>query len=268
MMFSCLPVGNEHECCIVLHFLSQYNELNGTSYRVADFPELRNRNTKEPEALLEAPGRGLRLAIERKSIVHTLDRRYMPNHRNGHHLFDCFQKKLKSRGCDYSDSLYMLTVYDRDLKEKRQREVPEIAEQIASVVARDWSKIDEFRYGIGGKSPIQWEFRVVPSKERDYGDPESGMGFTVMEENELFGPPEMVDDEVWGYSKEFELQAARAAEKFVRYADHRRLLLVQFFGHTLGEVGDEEIVEMIESASLPKAIDEVWVCARGMGGSA
>ena len=77
MMFSCLPVSNEHECCIAHHFVGQYNERNGTDYRVVAFPEIDNRNTKEPEVLLEDPQGGPRLAIERKSVVYPLDEHYL-----------------------------------------------------------------------------------------------------------------------------------------------------------------------------------------------
>lgn len=56
MLFPCLPVGNEHEWCILREFVRQYGELHGKSYRVVRFPERDSRNTKEPEVLLEVVG--------------------------------------------------------------------------------------------------------------------------------------------------------------------------------------------------------------------
>ena len=56
MMFSCLPHDNEHEWCNLRDFVNQYSELYGKAYRVVAFPELDNRNTKEPEVLLEVSG--------------------------------------------------------------------------------------------------------------------------------------------------------------------------------------------------------------------
>ena len=259
MMFSCLPVGNEHECCIVLHFVSQYNELNGTSYRVVDFPELRSRNTKEPEALLEALEEGPPLAIERKSIVHPSDTRFVAKHRNGHHFFDGFMEQLDAHGFDYSDTLYRLTVYERDLNGKRQKEIPNVVEQVSDSVLRNRLRIDESYLGIGGKSPIEWEFRVVPSEERDFEDPENGIVYTIGLERPRTESPDEIEEMIQDYAQEFEHQAVRAAEKFVRYPDYRKLLLVQFFGATLGGVEEKDIIDLVKSARLPAAIDEVWV---------
>ena len=259
MMFSCLPHNNEHEWCNLRDFVNQYSELYGKAYRVVAFPELDSRNTKEPEVLLEAPGDEALVAIERKSVVQPLDDRYLAKHRNGHYLFHCFLEQLDSHGCDYSDTLYRLTVHERNLNDRRQKEVPKIAEQLAAAVRRDWLRIDESYLGIGGETPIPWQFRVVTPEEKDYDDPENGIVFTTDLENTLFESPEKVEEERLGYAKEFERQATSAAGKFAQYADCRKLFLVQFFGDTFGGVGDKEITEMVKSACLPEVIDEVWV---------
>ena len=168
-------------------------------------------------------------------------------------------EQLDSHGCDYSDRLYRLTVHERDVNGRRQQEIPDIAGQLAADVIRNWSTIDWNSWGLGGESPISWEFRTVPLKERDFDDPDDGIIYTVGLESPPFECPERIEEKRLAYAKEFERQAVRAADKFAKYADHRRLLLVQFFGETLGGVEDEEIFEMIKSASLPTAIEEVWV---------
>ena len=259
MMFPCLPVGNEHEWCILRGFVGQYSEHQGKVFRVVGFPERDNRNTKEPEVLLEVLGEDTHVAIERKSIVPTTDHRYMANHRNGHHLFDCFLKELDSHGCDYSDTLYRLTVHQRDLNERKQQEIPNIAGELASEVIRNWYTIDWNSWCLRGETPISWDFRTVPPEERDFIDPDSGIIYTIGLENTLLESPMRIEEKRLAYAQEFERQAIRAADKFAKYADHRRLLLVQFFGETLGGVGYEEVLEMIKSGSLPMAIDEVWV---------
>ena len=266
-MFSCLPHDNEHEWCNLRDFVNQYSELYGKAYRVVAFPELDNRNTKEPEVLLEVSGEETLVAIERKSVVQPLDDRYMAKHRNGHNLFECFVEQLDSHGRDYSDSLYRLTVHERNLNDRRQKEIPKIAEQLAAAVLRGWARIDESFWGIGGETPIPWQFRVVTPEEKDCDDPENGIFFTTNLENTLFESPEKVEEERLGYAKEFERQAASAAGKFAQYAGCRKLFLVQFFGDMFGGVGDEEITEMIKSACLPEVIDEVWVARQEWVGS-
>ena len=259
MMFSCLPHSNEHEWCNLTGFVSQYSELHGKAYSVVAFPERENRNTKEPEVLLKVPGEKVRIAIERKSVVQPLDDRHMAKHRNEHYLFDGFLEQLTSRGYDCTDTVYCLEVHERDLTDRRQKEVPKIAERLAAVVMRNWARINESFQGIGGATPIPWRFRVLPSEERDFDDPEDGIVFKVNLISTLMGSPEWIAEERLAYAKEFERQAASAADKFVQYPDCRKLFLVQFFGDILGGVGDEEIIEMTKSARLPEAIDEVWV---------
>ena len=258
-MFSCLPIGNAHEWCMLREFVGQYAKLSGKSYHVVHFPEVVNRNTKEPEVLLEAREDGGRVVIERKSIVPPMDGRFMANHRNGHDLFDCFLQQMDSYGLDYSDTLYRLSVRQRDLNNKRKQEIPKIAEQIASGVLLDWESVALTDWDVGGETPIWWEFRTMMPGERDFDDPDTGIVYTVNVGSTLSKSPDMIEQERLGYVKEFEHQAARAAEKFVQYADCRKLLLVQFFGEMVSGVGDEEIIEIIRAAHLPKEIDEVWV---------
>lgn len=259
MMFSCLPIGSAHEWCVLRHFVDQYAELHGKRYRVASFPELDRRNTKEPEVLLEAIEDGCRVAIERKSVVQRLDPRYMENHSNEHYLFEHFRRQLDSHGFDYTDTLYCLIFHERDLNGRKRRHVRGIAEQIATTVLRSRERIDESVLGIVEEAPIPWQFRIVEPRERDYTDPDSGIGYSVNLETPFHNSPDKIEEERLGYAKEFQYQADRAAEKFIAYAKCRKLLLVQFFGHAIGEVGDKEIIEIVKSAQLPAAIDEVWV---------
>ena len=259
MMFSCLPIGSAHEWCMLRHFVDQYSELHGKAYRVVSFPELVSRNTKEPEVLLEALKDGGRVAIERKSVVQRLDPRYMENHSNEHFLFECFQKQLDSDGFDYTDTLYCLIYHERDLNGRKRQEVRGIAGQIATTVLRNRERLNESVLGIVEDTPIPWQFRIVEPRERDYTDPDSGIGYSVNVENPFNNSPEKIEKERLGYAKEFQYQAGKAAEKFIAYATCRKLLLVQFFGHAIGGVGDEEIIEIVKSAQLPAAIDEVWV---------
>ena len=258
-MFSCLPVSNAHECCIAYHFIGRYNERNGTAYRVVAFPEIDNRNTKEPEVLLADPRGGPPLAIERKSVVYPLDEHYLGKHRNGHYFLDLFVEQLKLHGRDFSDSLYQVVVHERDLNDRRQKEIPQIAEQVAAAVVRNWSRTDESFDGIGRRTPIPWRFRIVQPEERDYDDPEHGIGIIVNLESSLLESPEKIEELRQGYATEFKNQAERATEKFVGYPECRKLLLVQFFGEFFSGVGDREIRKILRSASLPEVIDEVWV---------
>ena len=56
MMFYCMPPSNRYEWCNLVGFVDQYSELHKKKYRPVEFPELKNRNSKEPEVLLKAEG--------------------------------------------------------------------------------------------------------------------------------------------------------------------------------------------------------------------
>lgn len=256
MMFYCMPPSNRHEWCNLGGFVDQYSELHKKKYRPVEFPELKNRNSKEPEVLLKAEGDKTRVVIERKSIVQQSRDRYLADHRKEHYLLDCIVRQLKLLSCDYSDGPYSLEVYENDLNDKRQKEIPGIAEHIARDVSLNWSRAKS-RSGITGKEPIPWHFRALSPGEIDFDTPGSGIGMTTYLRSEISSPEE-IEKEKLGYIKELECQAVKAADKFDRYADCRKLFLVQFFGNTLNGVDDEEIVEIIKSARLPAAIDEVW----------
>ena len=103
-------------------------------------------------------------------------------------------------------------------------------------------RIDESVLGIVEEAPIPWQFRIVEPRERDYTDPDSGIGYSVNLETPFHNSPDEIEEERLGYAEEFQYQADRAAEKFIAYAKCRKLLLVQFFGHAIGEVGDKEII--------------------------
>ena len=256
-MFSCLPHNNRCEWCNLVGFVDQYSEIHKKKYRPVEFPELTNRNSKEPEVILEAEGDKTRVVIERKSIVQQSRDRYMADHRNEQLLLPCFLRQLKSLGCYYSDALYRLEINERDLSGKRKREITGIAERLAQDVSLNWSNAKS-RSGIAGKEPIPWRFRALSPGEIDFDAPESGIGMMTYMRSEL-SSPEKIEGEKLGYINELEHQAVEAADKFDRYADCRKVFLVQFFGDTLDGVDDEEIVEIIKSARLPEAIDEVWV---------
>ena len=256
-MFSCLPHNNRCEWCNLVGFVDQYSELHKKKYRPLEFPERVNRNSKEPEVLLEAEGDKTRVVIERKSIVQQSRDRYMADRGNEHFLWRCFVRQLKSLGCDCSDAPYCLEINERDLSGKRKRDTLGIAEHIARDVSLNWSKAKS-RSGINSKEPIPWRFRALSPGERDFDVPESGVGMTTYLKSE-FSSPEEIEKEKLGYIKEFEHQAVKAADKFDRYAKCRKLFLVQFFGDTLDGIDDEDIVEITQSARLPEAIDEVWV---------
>ena len=256
MVFSCLPPDTSCEWASLRDFVGHYNGLHGTAYRRTACLDVEERNTKKPEVLLEAQGE-IPIVIERKSIVWPPGREYLADHHKSHQLLADLVRRLNLRDNPFTGSPHQLTVKARDLKGKSQKQVARFAEEIADMVLSNPANAKS-ACGIASADPIKWRFRALSPDERDEIVPDTGIGIEVLED-ELSGSGDNHIGIKEGYAKEFNRWAENAAEKFAQYDDCRKLFLVQFFGESSVWLGDQEIVEIIESAHLPKMIDEVWV---------
>lgn len=258
MIFSCFPPQEKCEWYHLREFVDSYNSSFGKAYIRTACLDVEERNEKEPELLLKAPGE-TRIVIERKSIVWPEE--YLSDHSNEHELYRQFLKRIRLHGNPFKDSANQLTVSAMSLKGKNKKEVKRFAEQIADIVLSDHVTAKSSR-GIGSREPIIWRFRPLSRGERDESVPKSGISIVVYEELEAPEPSEIrqrVEAAKAGYASEFLRLAQRAAEKFVKYSHCQKLFLVQFCGDDSGWVQDEDIVEIVKSAPLPKMIDQVWV---------
>ncbi len=256
MIFSCFPPQGKCEWSHLKVFVGHYNSIYGKSYTRSECLDVEKRNTKEPELLLEAPGE-IRIVVEHKSVI--WPPKHMSDHSNEHYLCERICHLL---GDQFKDSVYQLIVNAGSLKGKRKREVGGLAEQIAQVVLSNETKAKSQR-GIGDLKPTPWRFRSLSPYEKNETVPETGIGLKVRLPLETFQSVEIAKS---GYGEEFERLATDAAEKFVDYADHLRLLLVQFYGDSSFTLGDEDVIEIIQSAQVPEIIDQVWLAQQNWVG--
>ena len=256
MMFHCSPPQGKCEWVHLKDFVAHFNALYGTEYNRSRCLDVENSSEKEPEVLVDDPGRAP-MVIERKSVAWPPG--HFSYHSKEHYLSDCI---LDSLGYLFRDSVYQLVTNERSLRGKTQRKVKKIAERIESIVLSNLTSVKS-PCGIGSREPIPWRLRRLAPHEMDESTPATGLGVTVRGEWFRGGTPsEMLlsfKDAKDGYVEEFERAANNAAEKFVKYADCTKLLLVQFYGDGSVWLGYEEIVEIIQSAKLPTLIDQVWV---------
>ena len=238
--------------------MDHYNSVYGKVYTRSKCLDVERRNTKEPELLLEAPGE-TSIVLEHKSVVWPT--RHLADHHNEHHLFGVFKHRLDLLGNPFKDSAYQLRISANALKGKRKGEVSRFAEQIAQVVLSDQPKAKS-QCGIGVQKPISWRFRPLLPHERDETVPETDVVLEVRgtaESDELSEIFQGIERAKYGYTEEFERLAENATEKFARYADCMKLLLVQFHGDSSVMLPDEDIIGIIQSAQLPEMIDQVWL---------
>ena len=258
MVFPCLPSNNKCEWADLKDFVADYNRTRNKRYRLVACLDRENIGSKEPEVLLKTTS-GEYMVIERKSIVWPPGNSTIAEHHREHDLFYRFVRRLESSGHTFKDGLYMLTVWEKDLKDLKRKKVFEVAEEIAGTVLANRNESGPFFGRLYRRKPIRWEFRFVGPDERTDDAPEEGFGYTVHLDGHPLESSAKIEGMTKGYTREFERQAIAAKEKFTKYAHSRKLFLVQFFGEGSFWLGDEEAADIVRSAELPEAIDEVWV---------
>lgn len=259
MIYHCLQSSSKCEWSDLRGFVDSYNEANGTAYKREICLDVENSSGKEPEVLLEATGEAP-IVIERKSVV--WPQNFGSDHNNEHHLRALIFSRLNSAESPFTDSVYKLVVNENSLKERKQSQVGQFAEDIVRAIKSDLP-VAKSRRGIKCKEPIPWCFRPLLPSERDENTPKSGVS-VIVKGDWYFGDEsgrisEENKEAKAGYSEALDKVVNQAAEKFAGYEHCLRLLLVQFFGSSSNWFMDDDVIELIQSAKLPEPIDQVWV---------
>lgn len=254
MIFSCFPPQTDCEWANLRAFVIRFNQDHGTEYVKTECLD-KDTTRKQPEVLLEAAGER-DIVIECKSVVWPSD--YFQNHDNEHHMGNYL---FKSVGAAFRDAAYQLTIREDSLAGKKQSEVGEYAERIAQEISS--RATDAKSRGIGSSEPIPWSFRPLGSHEIDEGDPSTGIRFVTLGRSTLgMDHPALLQEfeaAKAGYAEEFQRTLERAAPKFEEYADCLKMLLVRFCGEGSGILSEDDVLEIIKSATLPNLIDQVWL---------
>ncbi len=135
------------------------------------------------------------------------------------------------------------------------------AREIADAVIADLGRV-KGGAAVGGPRPFPWRFGRVPPHAREEGAPEVGVGVHVHGSAAPFDDPGAFlrqAEEAYAETKGvLERVLADAALKFMTYADHLKVVVLEFYGDT-DLLGEDEVKRMIGEAELPALIDEVWV---------
>ena len=256
MVFCCFPPRSKCEWAHLRGFVAQYNRKNDKTYTRTACLDVGERQTKQPELLLEADGE-TPIVIEHKSIV------WPPAHFSDHdneHLLA--QLVASSVGDLFRDSVYEFEFFEKSLKSKKKRQVEEFAEQIACILRSNETRA-RTQIGLSKSEPIPWKFHALSPMERDEAGWKTGIFTTVSSGTWSDGQSEILngnDEETKaGYSEQLEIAAANASEKFDEYSHCLKFLLIQFHGDSSFTLDDEDMLEIVRSANLPEMIDQVWV---------
>lgn len=254
MIFWCYPPSGKCEWAHLRDFVAQFNCLRGKSYRLSKCLDVEIRDEKQPEVLIEAPGE-IPIVLERKSVV--WPPQYFSDHSNEHNVF---QRILELIGSSFQDTVYQLTIGAASLRHKKKRDVIKLAEQIARSILANQATA-RTHIGLSSRKPVPWSFRPLSLQERDESIPEKGVGLIVVSESDPGEPSEIIqrrETAKLGFAREFKNAADAAVNKFQKYRQCLKLLLVQFHGNG-SFILDEDVMQIIKTAELPALIDQVWV---------
>ena len=251
MMFGCFPrvPGTGCEWVNLRDFATQYNRQNNKAYCRVECLDITERQDKAPEVRLECDGE-IPIVMEHKSVVWPSN--YFKQHRHIHYMMESAARALSGIR---NDSAYELAVLEKDILALSRREIGSLIRDIVAVIRSDE------RQSLSRTTPIPWRLSPLPTEDEDAH--RKGVRVSVssgwITNLSQFGNRSEV---MAGYSKQFECEAVKASEKFSRYDDCLKFLLVHFHGEGVDSPSDDEVMSVVRTARIPKSIDQVWVAEK------
>ncbi|MEH2319786.1 hypothetical protein [Nostoc sp.] len=135
--------------------------------------------------------------------------------------------------------------------------MPSISNQI---VAHVLQHIDEFYLSneISSAEPIPWCFRRVPENERDDESHKSGLSLSDSGKSwsYQFETLAQAEEEI---AKQLAKNLSETDDKFKEYAHRLKILVIEICGDILSIPAPEIIVEIIENATIPPSVNQIWL---------
>jgi hypothetical protein len=245
MIFDChemLFAENRCEWAIIRRFVAEYNRQTGKSFRAKEFPDLIDRNTPQPDALLAAVG-------EKDIVVERTTIEWPKLHIRDHKRMHCIGKRLdRDFGRQFASSPVVLHCNEATLPELCK--LDGALDQLCSLIAAGKTS---------GNEPFPWRLRhFEPAYEGDKAP--TGIGVSVWGEDKWSSPQEFTqgrNDALVGFAQEYCKALEHACKKFIGRPNEYHILLVQFLGD--GEyILDDDVNAIVRDACTPTVIDEVW----------
>ncbi|MEH2157607.1 hypothetical protein [Nostoc sp.] len=236
-------------------FAIQFNEAFGKDYSLSKCLDISKRDSKQPEVLLEASG-DKPMVIECKKIVYPP--KYYEQHRHFHKFFqyfsDSYNRDLKPV---LTQDVYEIGINENALYQNKEQKLPSISNQI---VAHVLQHIEDFYVSnqICSAEPIPWCFRQVPENERDDESYKSGLRLSGSAKSLSYQFDKLAEAEE-EIAKQLTKNLSQTDKKFQEYANCLKILVIEICGDILSIPAPEVIASIIENASIPPSVDQIWL---------
>ncbi|MCB0172093.1 MAG: hypothetical protein KDJ97_16205 [Anaerolineae bacterium] len=250
LAFYYLPPTNANEWNHLKNFVSQFNYEFNTSFQLDNLPELENRDSPQPEAILKDSH--FCIAIERKIIVWPFD--YFHHHSLWHSFAESICDKI---GLYFDDDIYTLEINDVELP-NRKFKIEETANQIADEIIKYQSNLKNDPVMVYDTEPLDWRFYKLPEYERDDEFGEPGIVFSAKVTPQV-PTPEIVEQIKGQLQQKINHFFSQAVKKFADYEHFECILVLEPYVELFGAISYSEILESLTEISVPKQIDQVWL---------
>jgi hypothetical protein len=242
--------GNLH------NFVKQLNEEAGTTYTLKECLDVAVCGTssardKQPEVLVTGSQSEQPMVIERKQVV---SESYAKHHANQHLIYDTIPKVLLPH---LNGDLYALEIDDCDLRDKTKFKVQAEVLQIANQVLAGLDVLVQGQ-AMAGNKPFPWHFGRVHPINRDESMPDAGIGVNIKTSGIFNNRLSLIEKTRAEYNELVEYWLAEAAPKFETYLNHRKVIVLEFYGDWW-VLDDDDTRKMVSEARVPALIDEVWI---------
>jgi hypothetical protein len=147
----------------------------------------------------------------------------------------------------FQEAGYKLSVRSGELRGLSGKQVRDAGRQIGEAV----SKLTPADLPIRRAQPIEWSFRVIEPGEEE----EDFKGIAINEFGSMGLDGSEREEAVVGIPLEIQEQLNAAVEKFRRYENQLKLVLLDFYSEELWE---DDIPPMMKSILIPEGVDEIW----------
>lgn len=244
---TCLPRAGKCEWEDLKHFVAHLNKERMATFQHSCCLDI-SGSEKQPEVLCKDEF-GHSLVIERKGIFWPPD--YVQRHKIEHNFWELLIQMLN--GEDTRRAPYSLRVSSPGIV--NDQELKRIALELSVILKPILGTIQPGE-GVRFKQPIPVElWREFPG-ERDPDDPETGLGIHSQEPEyaELLDPAAIPTEFTETLRKHFD----SAREKFLRYANSKRILLLNFVSIQLHMQLDQPWWIKYFESRPQQGIDEIW----------
>jgi hypothetical protein len=211
------------------NFVKQFNEDRGTTYALKECLDVAACGTssardKQPEVLVTGSQSEQPMVIERKQVV---SESYAKHHANQHLIYETIPEVLLPH---LNGDLYALEIDDCDLRDKTKYKLQAEVLKIADHVLGRLGLVVQGQ-AIAGNKPFPWQFGKVHPIDRDESMPETGIGVNI-KTRDVFSRSRLnlIEQTRAEYKELVDLRLSEAAPKFETYLDHRKVVVLEFYG--------------------------------------